>query len=144
MVGSRFQNMRKVFGFVEQSSQTVGSGGTEWSVPVFRSKTVLLISCVLTVRNCLAHCIRQFGYVAMWRCLKCQKSPSLELATFQTLNRSFLKSRRRRWLLGSGATLVCIQHRSVVTQYAGARRGNTIGYPSRTEVSILRKVARPD
>ena len=97
VIGSSFQVMRKVVGFMELSSQTLGSGGTEWSVPVFRSceksldswsciqyhsvpvepsgrfqfsqhqlhmgkraygadKTVLLMSCVLTVRNCLYHC----------------------------------------------------------------------------------------
>ena len=125
MVGSSFQVMQKVVGFMELSSQTLGSDGTEWSVPVSRScrksldswncrlkhsvpvepsgqfqfsghakffgfmklysipfgvvepsgrfqfsqhqlhmgkkaygadKTVLLMSCVLTVRNCLYHC----------------------------------------------------------------------------------------
>ena len=36
-IGSSFQVMRKVVGFIELSSQTLGSGGTDWSVPVFRS-----------------------------------------------------------------------------------------------------------
>ena len=68
MVGSSFQVMQKIVGFIEPSSQTPGSSGTERSVPAFRScrksldswncrlKTALPMSCVLTVRNCLDHC----------------------------------------------------------------------------------------
>ena len=63
MVGSSFQVMRKFVGFMKLYSIPFGSGGTEWSVPVTPAshaygvdKTVLLMSCVLTVRNCLYHC----------------------------------------------------------------------------------------